>query len=300
MRWAPVFLLLILLLQYELSAQSFVLSFDDSPRGDTYLSGQDRTESLLSVLANHGVSEAVFYSNSRNDELSDRLMAYSNAGHVIANHTANHPNLESVEAADYIADIELAHQRLSRYPTYQKWFRYPMLREAVDDPEKHQRVKNYLTNAGYRQGFVTVEVYDWHIDLRFQNEVANYSQEDFDRFRNFYINLLWDSLKFYERLAQEALGYSPVHVILLHENDINALFLGDFIRLAKSRGFQTTPSTDAFLDPLASSRWDHCHYSMRRLRTVAEAAGVSRPRATPDFVRTNHLDEMMRAARLLR
>jgi peptidoglycan/xylan/chitin deacetylase (PgdA/CDA1 family) len=300
MRLFTLFCFFVGLFSLELGAQSFVLSFDDAPMKDSYLKGEDRTEKLLEVLAKHEVEEAVFYSLSREEEISDRLMSYSLAGHIIANHTATHPSLEDISAEEYIAEIELAHQRLSRYPTYQKWFRYPYLREAENDPEKHVAIKDYLKNSGYRQGYVTVEVYDWHINSRFQQQVANYSAEDIERFRNFYVQMLWDSLEFYEKLAKEALGYSPVHVILLHENDINALFLGDFIQLAKSKGFKVAPAHEAFLDPVADTQWDYCPYSMRRLRTVAEASGFSRKRGTPSLVSTGHLDEMMKTAQLLK
>lgn len=286
----------------SVGAQSFVLSFDDAPRGDTYLSGNERTKKLIETLADLDVHEAVIYANTRESKAGDinnRLMSYSKAGHVIANHTATHPDLDQISAAEFIAEIKKADEILRIYPSFRPWFRYPYLREGLDDEAKHLEVKKFLSDSGYRQGYVTVEVYDWHIDRQFQKVVEGYSPEELRRFGDFYVNFLWESLKVYEDLAIKALGYSPAHVILLHENDINALFIADFIKLARAKGFRTIRATEAFNDPLADPEWDNYPYSMRRLRTVAETKGISRREATPKLLETEYIDDILRRAGLI-
>ena len=91
-------------------------------------------------------------------------------------------------------------------------------------------------------------------------------------------------------MAKKYLGYSPIHVFLLHENDINALFLSEFIQMLKARGIKVLPASRAFEDPMADPKWDSCKYSMRRLRTFAESKGASRQETTPKFTDNEYLD----------
>lgn len=49
------------------------------------------------------------------------------------------------------------------------------------------------------------------------------------------IEVLWDAVKFYDKLAKEVLGRSSKHVLLLHENDLAALFVGDLAKFLQKK-----------------------------------------------------------------
>jgi len=49
-----------------------------------------------------------------------------------------------VAAAFFIEDINKGHEKMKPHSTFKPWFRYPFLRETLDDEAKHQSVKAHL------------------------------------------------------------------------------------------------------------------------------------------------------------
>lgn len=285
-----------LLSSVQTLAGQIALSFDDAPRRSRLFSGSEKTAKLIEGLRKAHVKEAVFYCNPGrygDQDWRARLAAYADAGHAIANHTATHPSLRDVPAKDYIASIARADELLSSIPGYRRWFRYPFLREGREDPKKHDAVKAYLKDHGYRHGYVTIEIYDWHIESMLWEALDRGDAVDYEKLEALYLDVIRESARFYEALAVKTLGYSPTHVILLHENDLNALFIADVVRMLKREGFDIVPASKAFDDPIADAKWDADHYSMRRLRAIAVSKGVDPAATIPEWADTERLDRLI-------
>src|SRR5688572_29713726 len=87
------------------------LSFDDVPRRPgAFLTPDQRTQGILSGLAAAGVKQAVFFITTGNLDKPEvrggeaRIMMYSGAGHLIANHSHGHRRLSQISAEDYLED----------------------------------------------------------------------------------------------------------------------------------------------------------------------------------------------------
>ena len=92
--------------------------------------------------------------------------------------------------------------------------------------------------------------------------------------RSFYLRLSGrENLRFYDSLARDVLGRSPKHVMLLHENDLNALFLDDFVAFIKQRGAKIIPISEAYTDPISDPKWDAVPGSQRRVAAIAWSSG---------------------------
>ena len=52
-------------------------------------------------------------------------------------------------------------------------------------------------------------------------------------------------------MAKEVLGRSPKHVLLLHENDLAALFIKDLIKHIRESGGKIISPAEAYKDPIA-------------------------------------------------
>lgn len=290
---------------YEGSGKTVTFSFDDAPRGDGYFSGQVRTSKFIEVLSTNRVNEVAFYANSKQKgvpekEISDRLMRYARAGHVIANHTARHQDCEKLSAQEYIKSIQEADSELRIYPTFQPWFRYPYLRECLNDAIKHAEVKKFLETTGYRQGYVTVEIYDYLIDQRMNEAMRDGKVVDFEKLKTVYLKVFSETMDFYEQLAQRSLKYSPIHVLLMHENDLNVLFLKDIIQWLRTNGYEIVDARKAFDDPILSDKkWDVFPRSMRRLRLAAEKSGYSGP-TVGKWVGEKPVDQLLQDSGLFR
>jgi len=271
------------------------LSFDDAPRSSRLFSAGEKTRLIIKGLKDSGVTEAAFYCNpGQNPAQNWRLTDYSNAGHIITNHTADHSSLRNSSAGDFIKSIERADVMLSRIASYKRWFRYPMFREGRYDLSRHDAVKKYLKDNNYKLGYATIEIYDWYIESKLWDALKKGNTVDYDRLKKLYVKVIRESALFYENLAKEALGYSPVHVMLLHENDLNALYITDIVKMLERQGFQIVPASKAFEDPIADSKWDSNPLTMRRLRIIAESKGYKETEVIPEWANTDNLDELIK------
>ncbi|GHF79812.1 polysaccharide deacetylase family protein [Thalassotalea marina] len=233
-------------------AKEIAITFDDSPRHATgYFDGKTRALKLIEQLKQHDVPQVAFFSvSSRLDkEGIERLKLYANAGHVIANHTHNHPNFNQLTLAQYQENFLLADEKLSTFKNYKKWFRFPYLREG-DTQEKRDGMRKTLADNGYLNAYITLNNYDWHIESLFQNTIKQGIAIDMQRMSQFYVEQLIDSINYYDELAIKHLGYSPKHVLLLHEMDISALFIGDLVTELRKQGWKIIPVEDAYTDKI--------------------------------------------------
>jgi hypothetical protein len=96
---------------------------------------------------------------------------------------------------------------------------------------------------------------------------------DVDDLRDLYVDVITRSTEFYDAMAQETLGRSPHHVLLLHENDLAAMFVGDLVKELERRGFAIVPATMAFDDPIADPEPDTLYLGQGRVAALAHEAG---------------------------
>lgn len=182
-----------------------------------------------------------------------------------------HPGVEP-----FVKDIEAATQVLSGLPNYRRWFRYPYLHEG-QTVEVRDRLRSELRRMQHRSAYVTVDTYDWHMDRMFQDAVQAGKKIDFDRLRSAYVELLIGSIEFYDGVAQSQLGRLPHHVLLLHENDLAALYLGDLVTALRAKGWRIVAPEAAFLDPIATVEPDTLRLGQGRIIAIAAAKGYQGP-----------------------
>lgn len=231
------------------------LSFDDAPRTPGgFLSEEERTRLLIANLAGAGVDQAVFFVNPGQIDGADdeaRIAAYVAAGHVIANHSATHPHLSQTDPAAYLADIDAAEEWLRGRAGYRPWFRYPYLDEGRRDKTKRDTVREGLAQRGLSNGYVTVDASDWFYEAAAKRAMAEGRAIDRQALHDLYIETQVDAAEFYDQLARQTIGRSPVHVILLHETDLNAMWIGDLVRALEAKGWTIVGADEAYADPFA-------------------------------------------------
>ncbi|MBM0106811.1 polysaccharide deacetylase family protein [Steroidobacter sp. S1-65] len=259
--------------------RSIAITIDDAPRPDTlHFYAPARTAKLIETLAQARVEQVMFFCNSGRMDAAgaERIQAYVRAGHLVANHTHSHADLHKVGVDAFLADIQQAAQVLSAFPNYRPWFRFPFLHEGLT-VEVRDRMRGELQKLGYRAGYVTVDTYDFHMDRMFQAALQAGKKIDFDRLRAAYVDLLTDSVEFYDQVARSQLGRSPRHVLLLHENDLAALYLGDLVNHLRDKGWKIISPEQAFLDPIATMEPDTLLLGQGRIIALATANGYEGP-----------------------
>jgi len=220
-------------------------------------SASDRNKSILKTLDAHSIKAALFVvgRNLERDEGKRLLADWDNSGHLIGNHTYSHQNLHSPEITveAYTNDILRAEKVLSEFKRFQKYFRFPALREG-DTVAKRDGVREFLAKAGYRNGHVTIDTDDWVITSRLTDRVKSEPSANLKPYRDFYLAHMWDRAQYYDSLSNQVLGRSVKHTILVHYNLLNGLFLDDLISMFKSKGWQLIDAEEAFSDPVFSEK----------------------------------------------
>lgn len=240
----------------EGSDKRIALTFDDIPRErGAWLDDDERTRRLIAGLRVAGVKQAVFFLNpgriAEKPGAEARIAAYVDAGHVIANHTATHPHLNATDAASYLADIDAAEAWLKGRPGYRPWFRFPYLDEGGRDLARRDAVRAGLAARGLTNGYVTVDASDWFYEQAAIDAVKAGKRVDRAALRDLYIESHVESAEFADGLARRTLGRAPAQVLLLHETDLAAFWIGDLVRALESKGWTIVSADEAFADPIA-------------------------------------------------
>ncbi|MDZ4870289.1 MAG: polysaccharide deacetylase family protein [Alphaproteobacteria bacterium] len=274
-------------------AREIALTFDDAPIPDSaIMTGDARTPMLIEALRKAGVEQAAFFAvpRSRTPAELARLTAYARAGHLIANHSNTHPNLRNLTAEEYLADIAAAHASLKTMPNFRAWFRFPFLSEG-ETRDKRDTVRAGLIVMNYAQGYVTVDNYDWYLNALANDAKKAGKTVDQTALRDLYVETLMDCVKFYDDVAVKALGRSPRHVLLLHENDLAAQFIGDLVAALRKDGWTIVTPTAAYEDPIAKIAPDTLFLGQGRVAAIAHTAGMKPAELVPESEEESVLDK---------
>jgi len=242
----------------QTKSREIAITMDDfNWQNAVYQSAWDRNKSILKVLDAHSTKAALFVvgRNLEREEGKQLLTEWDKSGHLIGNHTYSHQNLHSPEITveEYTNDILRAEKVLSEFKRFQKYFRFPALREG-DTVAKRDGVRDFLAKAKYRVGHVTIDTDDWMITTRLTERVKSDPSANVKPYRDFYLAHMWDRAQYYDSLSNQVLGRSVKHTILVHYNLLNGLFLDDLISMFKSKGWHLIDAEEAFSDPVFSEK----------------------------------------------
>ena len=242
---------------FKPAAPQFSITMDDfNWQNAVKLTGAERNESILNTLQKNSIKAALFVigRNIDSDEGKQLLSPWDKAGHLIGNHTYSHRSYSAPETvvADYLQDILRAEELLKPFPHFQKYFRFPALREG-ETAAKRDAMRAFLAEHGYRIGHVTIDNSDWAIDQRLTTRLKKDPGADVKPYRDFYLEHMWARAEYYDTLARRVLNRPVKHTVLVHFNLLNGLFLNDVIAMLKSKGWQPIDADEAFTDPVFSA-----------------------------------------------
>lgn len=272
------------------------LTFDDAPRGDGPLfSGPERTVALIEALRVANTGPVAFFVQTSNFERpggAERIAQYAAAGHIIANHTHSHLWLSRTDTDDYVDDIGRAEQLLHGFDNRRPWFRFPYLDEGKP-LEKREAVRTALSDYNLMNGYVTVDNYDWYLEAKWKEAVDEGRSVNIEALRRIYVDMLLDAANFYDDIAVKTLDRSPAHVLLLHENDVAAVFIGDLVAALRSDGWEIVSPDEAYRDPVANLVPTTLLTGQGRIAALAVDDGVD-PRTLTHFaIEEDQIDTLL-------
>lgn len=279
-------LLILLLLPVPAAAQKMIaLSFDDVPRGrGAFFTPDERTQRIIAELKKAKAPQAVFFVNpaaiGHGDGVggAERIAAYLAAGHVIANHGNTHKRLSTTDTEVYLADIDAAEVWLKGRPGYRPWFRFPFLDEGGKDKAKRDALRQGLAERGLRNGYVTAESSDWHLETLTREAVQSGKSVDRKALGTLYVTWHVEAADFADAMMQRVTGRPPVQVMLLHETDLAALYIGDLVRALRKAGWTVVSADTAYSDPIGKEMPDVPSAQGTLTEALAWQVGVPAPR----------------------
>ena len=282
------------------ATREIALTFDDAPTPDSVLmTGQERTQRIINALQAAKVPGALFFikADGINPKTQQRLSAYTQAGFHLANHSFSHLSANSLEAGVYATDMYKAHIALKAFDNVLLFHRFPYLHYGKDaaDVTNNQRL---LGELGYRDGYVTVDNFDWYLNAQLVKAVEDKKTIDYKKARDFYVQTLYSAIEFYDAIGQKALGRSPKHVLLLHENDTSALFVSDLIAHLRNQGWRIITPQQAYTDPIASLP-PHVFYKQGAVAGIAHNQGVPDDKLRHPSENTEYLDRELKKANIV-
>jgi peptidoglycan/xylan/chitin deacetylase (PgdA/CDA1 family) len=239
-------------------APQFSITMDDFNWSNAVkLTAAERNQSILDTLHTNSIKAALFVvgRNIESAEGKQLLSPWDTAGHLIGNHTYSHRNFAApnTNVDEYFEDILKAEALLKDFSHFQKYFRFPMLKEG-ETAAKRDAMRSFLAQHGYRVGHVTIDNSDWIIDQRLTARLKKDPSADVKPYRDFYLEHMWSRAEYYDSLAQRVLNRPVKHTVLMHFNLLNGLFLNDLIAMFKARGWQPIDAEEAFHDPVFSAQ----------------------------------------------
>jgi peptidoglycan/xylan/chitin deacetylase (PgdA/CDA1 family) len=231
--------------QVSITIDDFAL--DQVPKDEA----EFRSRAVLEALRKHSIKAAGFICGRRVDNENGKMILrqWDDAGHLIANHTYSHWYYHRRSVEEFAQDVLRCEALIKDYKNFTKLFRFPMLKEG-DSLERRDGMRAFLKQAGYRQGYVTIDASDWYVDERLGERLKQNPQADVTPFNQFYVNHLLERAAYYDHLARQVLGRSVKHTLLIHHTRLTAMALDDLLTTFKRKGWQLIDAQEAFSDPL--------------------------------------------------
>jgi peptidoglycan-N-acetylglucosamine deacetylase len=250
-------------------------TFDDFSIVDApMLSGAARNRAILDALQAQGLRAAAFVigRNVEQPETMRLLEAWSDAGHIVGNHTYSHRRYSRVTFGDFTDDVLRCEAVLRRLPSFRKLLRFPFLDEGATT-EQRDRIRAFLVERGYGNAHVTIDASDWYVDGRLRARLERQRDADPAPYGRFYVDHIWERAQFYDGLSRQVLSRTVSHTVLLHHNMLNALFLGELIQMFKSKGWSVVDVRNAYEDPVFRLAPDVLPAGQSLLWSLAKATG---------------------------
>ncbi len=176
-------------------------SFDDGNTDDILgYKGEEWNDMIINQLKRNHIQTVLFTCGKSldNDKGKAFLKKWTDAGNFIANHTYNHLNYNdtSMTCKTFTHEIITCNSVIKAYKNYQKIFRFPFLKTG-NTIAKRDSICSFLSNNGYKNGWVTIANSDWYINYRLIKSLANNPLTDLNAYRNYYINHIFERAVYY-------------------------------------------------------------------------------------------------------
>lgn len=214
-------------------------------------------QAILRAFVRHGVPATGFVIEQRDEQLgkhvSERILrewirpGFDLGNHLYSHSDANALTVEQIKEEIRRGEISFAPllESISRKP---KFLRFPF-NHTGDTKEKHDAVMAYMSLRGYRLAPCTIDNSDFEFNNTYVRARALHDGNAISRLRADYITYTAREIDWYTALDKTVFGYEPPHIMLVHDNALNADTIENVLSLFRQRGYAFITLSEALKDP---------------------------------------------------
>jgi peptidoglycan-N-acetylglucosamine deacetylase len=239
-------------------SKQMAITLDDLPFGYartlTIEQQRDAVARVLATLARHHITATMFViGGGLTDQNRGFIDAVTKAGHIIGNHSFSHRDLGTVSIEDYVLDIQKGADAIAPWLTGTHYFRYPFLRQG-NTVEKRDAVLGWMALRGIRPAPVTMDNNDFVYNQRLVDAYAEGRSVDV---RDEYLDHMMEMAAYYDAKGRARMGRPIKHVLLLHMNYLNSLYLDDLLQRFRDDDWSFITFEEALKDEVYSLKYDY-------------------------------------------
>jgi peptidoglycan/xylan/chitin deacetylase (PgdA/CDA1 family) len=261
------FLLIFLFALHLCSAQTrtVAITVDDLPFAPGEARARDTSDAaraaevnnkLLNEFARQGVPVTGFVNERGVEELGKAagiliLQQWTQRGFDLGNHFYSHPDLNALTVEQ--AEQEIVRGEATIVPLMRaagrkvEFLRFPF-NHSGDTKEKHDAIAAFIKSRGYRIAPCTIENSDWSFNAAYVKAKLRGDEPMEAKIRATYLEYTAEEIDYYSALDKQVFGYEPPHVMLLHDNQLNADTIKEVLELFKTRGYKFVSLSEAEKD----------------------------------------------------
>jgi len=212
---------------------------------------------LLVTLARHHVPVTGFVIQKGVEELgitsgTEILREWTRRGFDLGNHSYSHPDFNDLsieQFEDQIIRGEATSLPLMKAASRRmEFFRFPF-NHTGDTEEKHDAMAAFLAQRGYRLAPCTIETSDWMFNIAYGRMLARRDKVSAAHLRAEYLVFTSAQIDYFSGLNRQVLGYEPPQIMLIHDNQLNAVMIEQLLALFEKKQYRWITLSQAEQDP---------------------------------------------------
>ncbi len=244
-----------------IAQKKVAFTIDDVPNSKLY-QRQGFHNNLLAKIDSLQLPVTIFINEARlfdTDSLVKNVRALSNWARdplvTLGNHTYSH-GMYSTEGLDSFKMDVLKGEYLTREIARQQhkplqYFRFPY-NDLGADSMQHVQSLAFISSLHYINTPFTVHSEDWFVERLYTYYKEHQMQKDAERIGKAFVAKTLEYFQYIDDLVKQQTGREVKHIYLMHDNTLNADYLGELIQALKKKGYQFITLDDAMTDPIYS------------------------------------------------
>ncbi|HTF19978.1 MAG TPA: polysaccharide deacetylase family protein [Chryseolinea sp.] len=233
------------------------ITIDDVPNAGLYASEGFRSR-LLHQIDSMKLPVAIFINEVRIfdvDEADKSLNLFDewigSPNVTIGNHGYQHRMYSSEGIDSFKIDVlqgEAISKPLARkYDKGENYYRFPY-NDLGKDAAEHKQAADFLASRGYTITPFTVHSDDWLVTQLYAHYKAQGRTKDAQRIGQAFVEFTLKNFEYIESITDKKLARNVSQIYLMHDNLLNADYLGELITALKKRGYSFITLDEAMKD----------------------------------------------------